>query len=80
MNLSNKSLLRTLRKIVSFFPFHRVMHSIEMTLFIAILGVAQLITGNEDLLQYGLIAVFITALLSTPLHVAAIVTSNKLKA
>jgi hypothetical protein len=56
------------------------MHSIEMTLFIAILGVAQLITGNENLLQYGLIAVFITALLSTPLHVAAIVTSNKLKA
>ena len=80
MNLSNKSLLRTLRKIVSFFPFHRVMHSIEMTMFIAILGVAQLITNNDQMLQYGLIAVFITALLSTPLHVAAIVTSNKLKA
>jgi phosphatidylglycerophosphate synthase len=80
MNLSNKSLLRTARKIVSFFPFHRVMHSIEMTLFIAILGVAELITNNHELLKFGLIAVFVTALFSTPLHVAAIVTSNKLKA
>jgi membrane protein implicated in regulation of membrane protease activity len=56
------------------------MHSIEMTLFIALLGLAEIITGNSELLKYGLIAVFITALFSTPLHVAAIVTSNKLKA
>ncbi|MFZ9693137.1 MAG: CDP-alcohol phosphatidyltransferase family protein [Candidatus Nanopelagicales bacterium] len=80
MNLSNKSLLRTVRKIVSFFPVHRIFHSIEMTIYIALLGVVGRLFDIANIFQLGLIAALIIAALSTPLHVAAIITSNKLKA
>lgn len=80
MNLSNKSWLRSIRKIVSFFPVHRIFHSIEMTLFIALLGIVGLAFGITNIFQTGLIFALIVASLSTPLHIAAIITSNKLKA
>jgi phosphatidylglycerophosphate synthase len=80
MNLSNKSLLRTVRKIVSFFPVHRIFHSIEMTIYIALLGVIGTLFDIANIFQFGLIAALIIAALSTPLHIAAIITSNKLKA
>jgi len=79
MNLSNKSLLRSIRKVVSYFPVHRIFHSIEMTLFIALIGIAGSLFGVENIFQLGLVFALIVATLSTPLHVAAIITSNKLK-
>lgn len=80
MNLSNKSLLRTIRRIVSFFPIHRIFHSIEMTMFIAMLGLVGFIFDISNIFQLGLVFALVVASLSTPLHVAAIITSNKLKA
>lgn len=80
MNLSNKSLLRTIRRVVSFFPVHRIFHSIEMTLLIAFLGIIGLLFDISNIFQQALIFALIVASLSTPLHVAAIITSNKLKA
>lgn len=80
MNLSNKSWLRTIRKVVSFIPVHRIFHSIEMTFFIALLGIVGLIFSITNVFQMGLIFALVVASLSTPLHIAAIITSNKLKA
>ena len=80
MNLSNVSLLRIIRKIVGFFPVHRIFHSIEMTLFIALLGLIGALFNIALIFQYGLLFALLVAALSTPLHVAAIITSNKLKA
>lgn len=80
INLSNRSFLRTIRKVVSFFPAHRIFHSIEMTLLIAFLGIIGLLFDFANIFQQGLIFALVVASLSTPLHVAAIITSNKLKA
>lgn len=80
MNLSNKSLLRSIRKVVSYFPLHRIFHSIEMTIYIALLGIVGAVLNISNIFQLGLVAALIIAALSTPLHVAAIITSNKLKA
>jgi len=49
-------------------------------LLIAFLGIIGLLFDISNIVQQGLIFALVVASLSTPLHVAAIITSNKLKA
>jgi hypothetical protein len=68
-NLPVKGLLRTLRKIFNYIPAQRIFHSVEFTIFVA------LFSNFADSLKIVLgIAVFVTIG-----HIAAIVTSSKLR-
>ena len=68
-NLPIKGLLRTLRKAFNYLPAQRMFHSIEFTIFVAIFGSSALS------LEIALgIALFVTVG-----HIAAIVTSSKLR-
>lgn len=68
-NLPRKGVLRFLRKIFNFLPAQRIFHSVEFTIFIA------LFSALESSLAIALgIAVFVTVG-----HVAAIVSSSKLR-
>jgi phosphatidylglycerophosphate synthase len=68
-NLPVKGLLRTLRKIFNYIPAQRIFHSVEFTIFVA------LFSNFAASLKIVLgIAVFVTIG-----HIAAIVTSSKLR-
>ena len=69
VNLPIKGILRTLRKVFNYLPAQRMFHSIEFTIFVAIFG------SYSISLEIALaIALFVTAG-----HIAAIVTSSKLR-
>jgi phosphatidylglycerophosphate synthase len=69
VNLPIKGVLRSLRKVFNYLPAQRMFHSIEFTIFVAIFGSYPLS------LEIALgIALFVTAG-----HIAAIVTSSKLR-
>ena len=69
VNLPIKGILRTLRKVFNYLPAQRMFHSVEFTIFVAIFG------SYAISLEIALaIALFVTAG-----HIAAIVTSSKLR-
>ena len=68
-NLPVKGLLRSLRKIFNYFPAQRIFHSVEFTIFIALFS-----SFNASLAVALGIAFFVTIG-----HIAAIVTSSKLR-
>lgn len=69
VNLPRKGILRSLRKVFNYLPAQRMFHSIEFTIFVAVFG------SYAVSLEIALgIALFVTAG-----HIAAIVTSSKLR-
>ena len=68
-NLPRKGILRSLRKVFNFLPAQRIFHSVEFTIFVA------LFSAFEE----SLVIAFGIALFVTVGHVAAIVTSSKLR-
>jgi len=69
VNLPVKGLLRSARKIFNFLPAQRMFHSVEFTMFVAIFG-----SFTNSLEIALLIALFVTIG-----HIAAIVSSSKLR-
>ena len=74
------SLLRRLRGLARFVPFHRAFHSIEMTLLTLVAAVADTVTdGPLDGTRF-LLAVLVPAVAVTIVgHLAAIVSSSRLR-
>jgi phosphatidylglycerophosphate synthase len=69
VNLPIKGILRTLRKVFNYLPAQRMFHSVEFTIFVAIFG------SYAISIEIALgMALFVTAG-----HIAAIVTSSKLR-
>jgi hypothetical protein len=69
VNLPQSGLIRKVRKAFNFLPIHRIFHSVEFTMFIALFG------GMQGSLMVALwIALFVTVG-----HVVAITTSSKLR-
>lgn len=72
-------LLARLRRAARFVPFHRIYHSIELTLIILVAAIVDAIGGDLSATR-GLLAVLVPlALLSVIGHFVAIVTSNRLR-
>jgi hypothetical protein len=69
VNLPRKGLLRLARKAFNFLPAHRIFHSVEFTMYVAIFG------SFAISLQIALII----ALFVTVGHILAITTSAKLR-
>jgi phosphatidylglycerophosphate synthase len=69
VNLPRKGLLRLARKVFNFLPAHRIFHSVEFTMYVAIFG------SFAISLQIALII----ALFVTVGHILAIITSAKLR-
>lgn len=72
-------LLGTLRSVVRFVPFHRIYHSVEMTLIILVAAVGDAVTGDLLVTRILLIALLPLAALSTLGHALAILASNRLR-
>lgn len=69
INLPQKGLLRQARKAFGLFPIHRIFHSVEFTMYIAILG----------RYEVALTAALGAAIIVTVGHIVAITQSGKLK-
>ncbi|MAT61825.1 MAG: transferase [Micrococcales bacterium] len=69
----------SLRKAVRFFPFHRIYHSVEMTLLILAAGVLDLVFGDLVATRWLLALLIPLSLLATLGHAVAIVRSQRLK-
>jgi hypothetical protein len=73
-------LLAGLRQAARFVPFHRIYHSIELTLIIAVAAVLDIVAGGLAGTRVLLAVVVPLALLSVLGHFVAIVASNRVRA
>ena len=71
--------LGTLRTAARFVPFHRIYHSVEMTLIILVAAVGDAITGDLVVTRALLVVLLPLAALSTLGHALAILASNRLR-
>lgn len=72
--------LARLRGAARFVPFHRIYHSIELTIIILVAAVIDAVAGDLDGTRVLLAVVVPLALLSVVGHFLAIVTSNRVRA
>lgn len=72
-------LLGTLRTVARFVPFHRIYHSVEMTLIIFVAAVGDALLGDLLVTRLLLLALLPLAALSTVGHAIAILASNRLR-
>jgi phosphatidylglycerophosphate synthase len=72
--------VRRLRSVARFVPFHRMYHSIELTLLALVAAVADILLGGNLLgTQYLLLILLTAAVVTVAGHVAAILSSSKLR-
>ena len=80
VGIPRKATVRRLRSAARFVPFHRMYHSVELTFLALLAAVGDLLLGGgvpvTRVLVVGLLA---AALVTVPGHVAAILTSSKLR-
>ena len=72
--------LARLRSLARFVPFHRIFHSVEMTLLIAVAAFVDATAGGLDASRVLLAGACVAALVTVPGHVLAILSSTKLRA
>ncbi|MFY0406229.1 CDP-alcohol phosphatidyltransferase family protein [Solicola sp. PLA-1-18] len=73
-------LVARLRRAARFVPFHRLYHSVELTLLALAAAVVDLLVGGTDATRVLVTALLPLALLAVVGHVAAIMASSRLKA
>ncbi|MCD5315289.1 CDP-alcohol phosphatidyltransferase family protein [Kineosporia babensis] len=71
--------VRTLRKVAKLFPFHRIFHSVEMSLLILAVAVVDLVLGNHTATAALLLAMVAAALVTVAGHLAAVLSSARLR-
>ncbi len=67
------------RRVVRFFPFNRIFHSVEMTVLVLVAAVGDAILGGLDMTRLLLLAMLVLAVLTVAGHVLAILSSTKLR-
>jgi phosphatidylglycerophosphate synthase len=71
--------IRRLRSMVRFLPFHRVFHSVELTLLALLASLLDVILGDLDGTR-GLVAILVpVAMVTIAGHLVAILTSSRLR-
>ena len=73
-------LVATLRRLARYVPFHKMFHSIEMTLFALVAAVIDALLGDLTATRVLVGALFVFAILATIGHAVAILSSNRLRA
>ena len=74
----SQGLLRTARQLARFVPFHRVFHSVELSLVILVAAVID-IWADGVATQWLLIGLTVSAAVTLVGHLAAVLSSPRLK-
>jgi hypothetical protein len=72
--------LARLRRLARFVPFHRLYHSIELSLIVLVFAVVDLVAGGLTGTHVLLVALIPASLLAVAGHFVAIVSSSRLRA
>jgi phosphatidylglycerophosphate synthase len=72
--------LARVRRLARFVPFHRLYHSIELSLLILVIGVVDLVVGGLAASHVLVLVLIPASLLAVVGHFVAIVTSSRLRA
>jgi hypothetical protein len=71
--------VRTLRRAAKLVPFHRVFHSVELSLLILVAALADLVLGDHSATNVLLPALFVAALVTVAGHLVAVLSSARLR-
>ncbi len=75
----HRSLLRRLRSMARFFPFHRAYHSVELTLLALVAAVGDAITGDLAVTRLLVVALAVFGVVTIVGHLASILSSSRLR-
>jgi phosphatidylglycerophosphate synthase len=78
-NAPRPGLIATLRRVARFVPFHRMYHSVELTLVTFVLALVGLVVGQHAASQILVAALLPLAVLAIIGHFVAIMTSNRVR-
>jgi len=73
-------LVATARRMARFLPFHRLYHSIELSLLILVATLGDLVAGSDVVTRWLLVGLVVAATLSLVGHFLVIASSRKLRA
>ncbi|MBT0770486.1 CDP-alcohol phosphatidyltransferase family protein [Kineosporia sp. J2-2] len=71
--------VRTLRRVARLVPFHRVFHSVELTLLILAAAVIDLVVGGYTATEVLLVGLVLAGLVTLVGHLAAVLSSARLR-
>lgn len=74
-----QGLLARLRRVARYVPFHRIFHSVELSLIILVVALIGLGTGEPTVLRPLLLALLAAAALAVLGHLVAILTSSRVR-
>jgi hypothetical protein len=79
VRVPSQGLLRTARRAARLVPFHRVFHSVELTLLVLVAAVVDALGANGLATQVLLVALVVAAAITVVGHLAAVLTSSRLR-
>lgn len=71
--------LRAARAVVRFLPFHRVFHSVELSLLILVVALVDAVRGGDDVTATLLPVLLVAALVTVAGHLASVLASSRLR-
>jgi phosphatidylglycerophosphate synthase len=74
------SALARLRRLVRYFPFNRIFHSVEMTILAFLAAVGDVVVGGLAVTRVLVVAMLVLAVVTVAGHLMAILSSTKLRA
>jgi len=72
-------LIRTLRRLARLVPFHRVFHSVELSLLVLVAAVVDALGADGAATRWLLVGLVVAAAVTVVGHLAAVLTSSRLK-
>jgi len=79
VRVPSQGLLRTLRRVARLVPFHRVFHSVELSLLILVAAVIDVAGADGQATQVLLVGLVVAAAITVVGHLAAVLTSSRLR-
>lgn len=79
VGVPSRSALARLRSLSRFVPFNKIFHSVEMTLIILVAAIVDAVLGGLGATRLLLVVMVLAAAITIPGHIAAILTSSRLK-
>lgn len=79
VRVPSAGLVRTMRRVARLFPFHRVFHSVELSLLILAAALLDLVAGDRLATRTLLVALVVAAFVTVAGHLAAVLSSARLR-
>ena len=75
-----RSALARVRRLVRYFPFNRIFHSVEMTILAFLAALGDAVSGGLEVTRFLVLAMLLLAAVTVVGHLMAILSSTKLRA